>query len=108
LIGYRVDEWEITDEGGDVVDPARERINFDGDYTFTAVRWELLEVSLVSVPADPNATIRSAPPRASRAGNETNARASRERMRIRARMLARHQAFVFDRLCESVVAMRHA
>jgi hypothetical protein len=56
-IGYRVDEWEVTDDEGDVVDPGR--LRGDGEYTFTAKRWELLEVSLVSVPADPNAFVRS-------------------------------------------------
>jgi hypothetical protein len=60
-IGYRVDVWEITDKDGNVVDPERERLQWDEEYTFTAKRWELLEVSLVSVPADPGAFIRSAP-----------------------------------------------
>src|SRR6185437_17069396 len=55
--GYQVREWEVTDGDGRVVDP--ERISFDGDLTFTAVRWELLEGSLVSVPADAPAMIRS-------------------------------------------------
>lgn len=59
-IGYRVDEWEIADEDGNVVDPERERMQFDRDYTFTAVRWELLEVSLISVPADSDAIFRGA------------------------------------------------
>lgn len=59
-IGYRVDDWEITDEDGNVVDPETQRMRFDDNYTFTAKRWELLEVSLVSVPADPSAIIRSA------------------------------------------------
>jgi hypothetical protein len=58
-IGYSVSEWEITDSEGTVVDPDRERLMWDQDYTFTAKRWELLEVSLVSVPADPEAMIRS-------------------------------------------------
>jgi hypothetical protein len=58
-IGYRVDEWEIKDADGNVVDPDRERLLWDGDYTFTAKRWELLEASMVSVPADPSAFIRS-------------------------------------------------
>lgn len=59
-IGYRVDEWEITDEDGNVIDPEIQRMRFDENYTFTANRWELLEGSLVSVPADPGAFIRSA------------------------------------------------
>ena len=56
-IGYRVDEWEITDDEGDVVDPGR--LRFDGEYTFTAKRWTLCEVSLTSCPADSNAFVRS-------------------------------------------------
>jgi hypothetical protein len=58
-IGYRVDLWSVTDDEGNVIDPERERMAWDEDYTFTAKRWELLEVSLVSVPADASAMIRS-------------------------------------------------
>jgi phage head maturation protease len=58
-IGYKVDEWEITDSDDKVVDPDRERLAWDEEYTFSAKRWELLEVSLVSVPADPDAFVRS-------------------------------------------------
>ena len=56
-IGYKVDEWEVTDDEGDVVDPSR--LRFDGEYCFTATRYELLEVSLTSVPADSGAHVRS-------------------------------------------------
>jgi hypothetical protein len=59
-IGYRVERWEVTDDDGTVVDPDRERLVWDEDYTFTAKRWELMETSLVSVPADPAAAVRSA------------------------------------------------
>jgi HK97 family phage prohead protease len=45
-IGYRVNTWEIQ-----TVD--------DGHETWRATRWELLEVSLVSVPADANAVVRA-------------------------------------------------
>ena len=46
-IGYRVSKW------ADSVDPeSRERVR-------TAVAWELVEASLVAVPADPSALIRS-------------------------------------------------
>jgi hypothetical protein len=63
-IGYRVITWEITDDEGNIVDPERERLLWDEQYTFTAKRWQLLEASLVSVPADPDAVIRSAGGRA--------------------------------------------
>jgi len=48
-IGYRVLEWQ------DGKDPAT------GKPRRTATRYEILEVSLVPVPADPGATVRSAP-----------------------------------------------
>jgi HK97 family phage prohead protease len=46
-IGYRVNTWTIIQTEGDVE-------------TWRATRWELLEVSIVSVPADANAGIRAA------------------------------------------------
>jgi phage head maturation protease len=55
--GYRVDEWLITDEDGDVVDEAR--VKWDDKVTFTATRWQLFEASLVGVPADAASSIRS-------------------------------------------------
>jgi phage head maturation protease len=57
--GYTVREWEITDSAGKLLDPEVQRLNFDDDLTFTASRWELLECSLVSVPADAAAVIRN-------------------------------------------------
>jgi phage head maturation protease len=59
-IGYSVSSWSITDPDGNVVDPDRERLMWDEEYTFTATRFALLECSLVSVPADPSAMTRSA------------------------------------------------
>jgi Caudovirus prohead serine protease len=58
--GYAVDEWEISDENGRVIDPDVERIRWDEDgLTFTAIRWSLHEASLVTVPADQHSGIRS-------------------------------------------------
>lgn len=48
-IGYRVDQWTIVTNG----DPDAE--------VWRATRWALLEVSLVAVPADPAAGVRSQP-----------------------------------------------
>ena len=55
--GYRVDKWSVTDGDGDVVDPAR--ADWDDDLTFTATKWTLLETSLVGIPADSMAGVRS-------------------------------------------------
>lgn len=46
-IGYRVRKWQMTEEDD------------NGHETWRAVSWELLEASLVSIPADPNAVVRS-------------------------------------------------
>jgi phage head maturation protease len=56
--GYRVEEWEIRDADDRVVDPAYLRWD-DDDLTFEAVRWQLIECSLVACPADAGAGIRS-------------------------------------------------
>jgi hypothetical protein len=47
--GYRVEQWLITDEDGGIVD--EKSVRWDDDLTFTATRWQLLEASLVGVPA---------------------------------------------------------
>jgi hypothetical protein len=47
----------ITDEDGDVVDERNTR--WDDDLIFTATRWQLFEASLVGVPADGAAMVRS-------------------------------------------------
>jgi hypothetical protein len=57
--GYKVLDWEITDENGDVLDPEHDRIRWDDTgLTFEATSWELLEVSAVLVAADSSAAIR--------------------------------------------------
>jgi HK97 family phage prohead protease len=48
-VGYRVTRWQIS------------QTDDTGHETWRAVAWELLEASFVSVPADPNAVVRSAP-----------------------------------------------
>jgi phage head maturation protease len=55
--GYRVDKWSAKDAQGDEVDP--DRASWSDDLIFTATRWSLLECSLVGVPADAMATVRS-------------------------------------------------
>jgi Caudovirus prohead serine protease len=55
--GYRVDEWQVTNSDGSILDPAYLRWD-DDDLTFEAVRWQLIECSLVSCPADAGAGIR--------------------------------------------------
>jgi hypothetical protein len=91
-IGYRVDEWKVADANGNVIDIEKDRVLWDEEYTFTAIRWTLLEVSLVSVPADPDALIRmhTADP----GGTIGSAGASEilARMRLREREAARSYA----------------
>lgn len=57
--GYRVEDWEISDGDGKVLDPDSDKLRWDDDLTFTATRWQLFEVSLVGVPADGTAMVRS-------------------------------------------------
>jgi HK97 family phage prohead protease len=79
--GYRVDQWQITDEDGDVVD--ERDVRWNDKLTFTATRWQLFEASLVSVPADSSSMIRSMP------RGFDDLEAIRMRMRTRWRMLCR-------------------
>jgi phage head maturation protease len=55
--GYRVESWTISDAKGNPVD--EEDARFEDDLTFTATRWSLLECSLVAIPADSMASVRS-------------------------------------------------
>jgi phage head maturation protease len=83
--GYAVREWEITDSDGAVID--ENRASFDDDLTFTAIKWELLEASLVTVPADSLASIRSI---GSGANHILNAR---ERIQLRQRVYDNQQMY---------------
>lgn len=58
--GYRVEQWEIRDSKGKVIDPEVTKVRWDDELKFEAKRWELLEASLVAVPADASAVIRNA------------------------------------------------
>jgi hypothetical protein len=91
--GYRVEDWEITDEDGNVIDPEVDRVRWDDDLTFTATRWELLEASLVCVPADGSASIRSLQADAGRRQSIADVRA---RMWARQRMVERMSCNSYD------------
>jgi hypothetical protein len=84
--GYCVREWEITDEKGNVLDPEVSNIRWDDNMTFTAVKWDLHEASLVSVPADPLSGIRSFGTGGDRAFVSNNFADARARMLSRQRM----------------------
>jgi hypothetical protein len=56
--GYSVSKWEISDANGNVLDP-NSSPRWDDDLTFTAVRFQILEASLVGVPADAASAVRS-------------------------------------------------
>ena len=64
-----------------MLDPQVTPIDFNDNLIFTATRWELHEGSLVSVPADASATIRSMG-----GGHDRQLVAD-----VQARMLARHR-----------------
>jgi hypothetical protein len=82
--GYMVREWEIADAKGNILDPEVSQIRWDDDLTFTAVRWDLHEASLVSVPADPLSGIRSL-------GGGDRAFAPYHLASVRSRMLSRQR-----------------
>jgi hypothetical protein len=83
--GYRVDEWEVSDGDGNVIDPETSQWRWDESdrLTYTATRWELLEASLVLVPADASASIRSL------GGDRSDLTDIRGRMLSRQRMATR-------------------
>jgi Caudovirus prohead serine protease len=81
-LGYRVSRWEITDADNNIFDPDKSHISWDDDLTYTATRFEILESSLVAIPADAAALIR-------KLGNGfDHVEAARERMAARSRMHA--------------------
>jgi phage head maturation protease len=82
--GYRIDEWSCVDGDGDEVDP--NRAGWNDDLVFTATRWMLHEVSMVGVPADALATVRSLG-----GANNTTARDAKVRMQVRERMHQRER-----------------
>jgi len=57
-IGYKVLRWVVHDEDGEIIDQEFAYPNA-ASFTYTAERWELLEVSLVALGADAGAGIRS-------------------------------------------------
>ncbi|PDT75090.1 HK97 family phage prohead protease [Bradyrhizobium sp. C9] len=91
-VGYTVTKWQITGEDGRILDPAVDRISFDDNLTFEAVRWGLHEVSIVSTPADSEANFRSFGDYSLAAAH----RAALARMAARTRMLARQR--MIDRM----------
>jgi HK97 family phage prohead protease len=92
-IGYRVNDWEISDCDGDIIDPAVDRMRWsDDDLVFTASKWSLLEISLCNVPADDTAGIRAYGDRAYFPPPPAFIADVRARMGARQRMHDRHQA----------------
>jgi hypothetical protein len=86
--GYSVSKWEISDEDGNVIDPEKGQIVWDDNLTFTATRFQILEASLVGIPADAASAVRSFGGAAT--GDLIDVRArmnARNRMATRARMV---------------------
>jgi phage head maturation protease len=92
--GYSIEKWEAKDADGNKVDP--DRAGWGDDLTFTATRWTLAECSLVGVPADAMAMIRSLDGHSDDAAEVENARVRimcRERMYLRQKMLEAQASF---------------
>jgi hypothetical protein len=88
-LGYRVSAWEITDADDNILDPEKTHISWDADLTYTAIRFEILESSLVAVPADAAAIIRTLGSGFDHVEAVRARMESRERMATRERMHAR-------------------
>jgi hypothetical protein len=87
--GYSVSKWEISGEDGDIIDPEKTQMRWDETWTFTATRWQILEASLVGVPADAASAVRSFG--AGAPGDLANDVLAR--MQCRQRMLERQTAY---------------
>jgi Caudovirus prohead serine protease len=89
--GYVISEWECSESSsGKVLDPDTSP-RWNDDLTFTAVRWQLLEASLVGVPADADSAVRSF---GGVAGHDDGVTDIRVRMQARQRMHERAQAMI--------------
>jgi phage head maturation protease len=95
--GYSIEKWEAKDADGNKVDP--DRAGWGDDLTFTATRWTLAECSLVGVPADAMAMIRSLDGHSDDAAEVENALVRmqvRDRMYLRQRMIEAQARFDSD------------
>ena len=95
--GYSIEKWEARDADGNKVDP--DRAGWGDDLTFTATRWSLVECSLVGVPADSLAMIRSLDGHSDDAAEVENALVRmqvRDRMYLRQRMIEAQARFDSD------------
>jgi phage head maturation protease len=93
-IGYKVNDWTISDDEGHVVNPAVDHLRWDdNDLTFNASKWSLLECSVCNIPADDHAGIRAFGDRAYIPFNRVIADV-RARMRARQNMHDRHQSML--------------
>jgi phage head maturation protease len=92
--GYSIERWEARDADGNKVDP--DRAGWGDDLTFTATKWTLAECSLVGVPADALAMIRSLDGHSDDATAVEDARVRmmcRDRMYLRQKMLEAQASF---------------